>query len=228
MRGLRPGGLIPRSSVVARMKCAVSFAMARGMLLLVAATASAPVSAGHPEGRLDEATAAKEPAFEQVKGRPPSIAFGTRDKGRFDLRDLADKVVVLSFVPEGCGVPCADQQDLLAEVRTSLEPTPMRDMVRFVTIASDGTPSSSGGGNWSTAVPSDPFTVDEIRAEWRALSQRENEGPIVFVIGRAAGRAGIFHGSAFGRINMVLYINGLTNAHPSQPGLVDQVRSLFQ
>lgn len=47
------------------------------------------------------------------------------------------------------------------------------------------------------------------------LSGREADAPMVHVIDRDGRHAGIVHGAHFGRINMVLYINGLTNAPPS-------------
>jgi protein SCO1/2 len=51
---------------------------------------------------------------------------------------------------------------------------------------------------------------------------------MVHVIGRGGRHAAIFHGGGFSRINMVLYINGLTNTHPPEPGLLDRILGVFQ
>ena len=48
------------------------------------------------------------------------------------------------------------------------------------------------------------------------------------VIDRGGRHAGIFHGAAFRRINLVLYINGRTNAPPPEPGLLDRLFGAFR
>jgi protein SCO1/2 len=201
----------------------------RTLLLPAVLTVSTPALANHPGNRLDEAMAAKEPAFEQAERHPPAIKLRTVDDAEFDLRDLEGRVVVLSFVSRECGTPCADQQALLAEVQEAVNVTPMRDMVSFVTVAS---PESlvvpdRDDANWLSLTTQEE-AVAEIGAEWADLSDRGEEAPIAYVLDRGARLAGIFHGADFDRINMVMYINGLTNAHPPEPGLLDHIRRLFQ
>ncbi len=202
----------------------------RALLLLVVLTVSTPALANHPGELLDEAMAAKEPAFEPAERRPPAIELRTVDDLEFDLHDLEDKVVVLTFLPEGCGPPCADQQALLSEVQEAIEITPMRDMISFVTVASPDSPvaPSANDANWLTVTPRDPEAVAEMSAEWAELSSRGGEEPMAYVLDRGARQAGIFHGTSFAWVNMVLYINGLTNAHPPEPGLLDRIWDLFQ
>ncbi|WP_144431869.1 cytochrome-c oxidase [Jannaschia rubra] len=199
-------------------------------MLLAVLSVSTPALADHPGDRLDEAMAAKEPDFEQAERHPPAIKLRTVDGAEFDLRDLEDKVVVLSFLPQECGTPCADQQALLAEVQEAVNVTPMREMVSFVTVASSGSPVAPGrdDANWLGLTPREEGAVAELGAEWAELSRRGEEGPMAYVLGRGARSAGIFHGADFDRINMVLYVNGLTNAHPPEPGLFDRIRRLFQ
>lgn len=48
------------------------------------------------------------------------------------------------------------------------------------------------------------------------------------VIDRRGRHAGIFHGANLGPVNMVLYLNGLTNAPPPDPGVWDRVLGVFQ
>tara|TARA_R110000751_G_scaffold43895_8_gene100910 strand:- start:1932 stop:2318 length:387 start_codon:yes stop_codon:yes gene_type:complete len=122
----------------------------RLLLLLAVLTVSTPALANHPGDRLDEAMVAKEHAFDKAERHPPAIQLRTVDGAEVGLRDLADKVVVLSFLPRECGTTCADQQALLADVQEAVNVTPMRDMVSFVTVASPGSPIAPGWGdaNW--------------------------------------------------------------------------------
>ncbi len=199
-------------------------------LLLAVLSVSTPALANHPGDRLDEAMAAKEPAFEYAEQYPPAIKLRNVDDAEFDLRDLEEKVVVLSFVSRECGTPCADQQALLAKVQEAVNVTPMREMVTFVTVASPESPVDPGwdDANWVGLAPREEGAVAGIGAEWAELSHRSEGRPMAYVLGRGARSAGIFHGADFDRINMVMYINGLTNAHQPKPGLLDRIGRLFQ
>lgn len=196
-------------------------------LLLLAG--AAPAAAHHPGDRLDEVMAEKEPAFEPTDSRrmPPLALIGA-DGASIDLSGLADQIVVLSFRPDGCGAPCTDQQTLLQEVRDAVNVTPMREMVQFLTVGGDGAPDPDGEtGNWRSVTPADE-TEAAADAAFAALSARGADAPMIHVIDRGGRHAGIFHGAAFGRINLVLYINGLTNAPPPEPGLLDRLFGAFR
>lgn len=207
----------------------------RAALCLAAILMSGPALAHHPEGRLDEVMMAKEPAFEATDlRRPPDLALpdlALRDAsgGAFDLDQFEDKIVVLSFVPEDCGSPCDEQQALLSRVRDAVNITPMRDMVMFVGITNAG-----GGGaaasalNLVTVTPAGESTVASLAARFAALSSRSGGGPQAHVIDRRGRHAGIFHGTQFGHVNMILYINGLTNTRPPEPGLWDSLLEAFR
>ncbi|MEM9762960.1 MAG: cytochrome-c oxidase [Pseudomonadota bacterium] len=190
---------------------------------------AAPAAAHHPGERLDEVMAEKEPAFEPTDPRRmPLLAFTGADGASHDLSALADQIVVLSFRPDGCGEPCADQQALLQEVREAVNVTPMREMVQFLTVGGDAAPDPDGEAeNWHSVSPADE-TVVEAAAAFAALSARGTDTPLVHVIDRGGRHAGIFHAAGFGRINLVLYINGLTNAPPPEPGLLDRLFGAFR
>ena len=105
------------------------------VLLAALLAGAAPARANHPGERLDEVMAEKEPAFEATGlWRLPDTRLAAADGSPLDLGDLEDRIVVLSFLSEGCGAPCAGQQALLRDVQKSLNVTPMRDMVLFVTV----------------------------------------------------------------------------------------------
>lgn len=196
-------------------------------LLLLAG--AAPAAAHHPGERLDEVMAEKEPAFEPTDSRRmPALSFVGSDGASLDISGLADRIVVLSFRPDGCGAPCADQQTLLQEVRDAVNVTPMREMVQFLTVGGDVAPDPEREAtNWRSVMPSDE-TVAAAAAALATLSARGADAPMIHVIDRGGRHAGIFHGAAFGRINLVLYINGLTNAPPPEPGLLDRLFGAFR
>ncbi|MBA4782143.1 MAG: cytochrome-c oxidase [Rhizobiales bacterium] len=190
---------------------------------------AAPAAAHHPGDRLDEVMAEKESAFEPTdERRMPPLALTGADGASLDLSGLADRIVVLSFRPDGCDAPCADQQALLQEVLDAVNVTPMRDMVQFLTVGGDVAPDPDGeAANWRSVMPTNE-TVEAAAAAFAALSARGTDAPMVHVIGRGGRHAGIFHGAGFGRINLVLYINGLTNAPPPEPGLLDRLFGAFR
>ncbi len=91
-------------------------------------------------------TADKELAFEPTdRRRLPAADLRTSAGYARALADLADRIVVLSFVPGACGEPCTPQQALLTEVLEAVNITPMRDMVTFVTVAAAGAERETHG-----------------------------------------------------------------------------------
>lgn len=207
----------------------------KGFLILGLLIAAMPAFAHHPGERLDEVMAEKEPAFEPTDIRPmPDLVLTDEQGVRLTLGDLRERIVILSFVPRDCGAPCVEQQDILVSVQEQVNITPMKQMVTFLTIrdrtVSDGPPWDHA--NWQSAAPATE-TVAEVARRFSALSNRSSPSPLVHVIDRRSRHAGLFHGNEFRGINLVLYINGLTNAPPvadtSEPdSWWDTVMGLFQ
>ena len=202
----------------------------KSVIFLTALLLAGPALADHPEDRLDEVMAEKEPAFEATDvRRPPELDVAGGSGEPFDLDRLSDQIVVLSFAPEGCGASCAAQQALLARVREAVNVTPMRDMVTFVTVAEAGDGGeTSAASNLITVEPSNGATAASLAARLADLSSREGISPQAHVLDRGGRHAGIFYGEEFGHVNMVLYINGLSNARPPEPGLLDRVLGLIR
>lgn len=203
----------------------------RRALALALALAAGPALALHPGERLDEVMAGKEPAFEAAgPRRMPMPGMRTTDGTEISLDELTDQVVVLSFVPEACGAPCADQQSALVRVQEAVNITPMRDMVTFLTVYPRRQTPGSGWApvNWRPLTPDGSETVTALAGEFAVLSARNDGVPMIHVIDRGARHAGIFHGADFDRLSMVLYINGLTNVHPPKPGLIERLLALFE
>lgn len=64
---------------------------------------------------------------------------------------LADRIVVLSFVKDGSGGPCADQQALLQGVQEAVNIMPMRGMFLFQKVSDAAPETGHGGRSNSTA-----------------------------------------------------------------------------
>ena len=185
----------------------------RKYLALILAFVAVPAFADHPGDRLDEVMAQKEPAFRAVDlAAVPSLDLLGPDGEPIDLDSLSDQVIVLSFAPTNCGAPCVEQQEILTKVREGVNASPMLNMVTFL-IVSDAEDLSTGlvAENVIVAQPQPP--IETLIEEYRAFASDTREGPLVHVIARGNRHAGIFDGAAFRHINMILYVNGLTNEH---------------
>lgn len=158
----------------------------------------------------------KEPAFEKTDRHLPDSNFLASDGAKLDLHGMSNKIVVLSFVPDGCGAPCVQQQALLAEAQAAINITPMRRTVAFLTVASTELPVGAGwkDENWQRVTVEEGST-SELAAAFAKLSRRGGNAPMIHIVDRGARHAAIFHGAQFNRISVVLYINGLTNSPPT-------------
>lgn len=198
----------------------IAFALALMTVPVTEATAD------HPGERVDEVMSGREPAFEATNlSRAPRLRGVGVDGAPQRLTDLDDRIVVVSFAPEGCGAPCFAQQALLREVQEGLNITPMRDMVTFLTVG----PASSASwdsANWQAITVASG--MDEALTSFGALSARAGEAPMIHVIDRGGRHAAIFHGADFGRVNLILYINELTNAPAPERGWFDNFFGVFE
>jgi len=107
----------------------------------------------------------------------PRLALAAAEGAGPDLSQFADRIVVLSFLPEGCGAPCADQQALLQTVQEAVNVTPMRGMVEFLTVGSTAAEGTGwDAGNWRFVLPDDD-TVADAAETFAALSARGTDAP---------------------------------------------------
>lgn len=195
-----------------------------GLLLATAL----PVTAHHPGERIDEVTAEQEPAFEPTDSwQVLSWQVSGSDGEGLDLDELTDQIIVVSFAPTDCQPSCADQQAVLRMVQASVNVTPMRELVQFVTISDTrSTNPDRQAENWRP-VFLDDSALEKAIEEFAALSERESGQPMIHIIDRGGRHSGIFHGSDFLRSNLVLYINGLSNNRPVEPDFLDRMKARF-
>lgn len=190
---------------------------------------ASPAFAHHPGDRLDEVTASREPAFEVTDTRSlPHLKVVDAAGRGVELDEMTDRIIVLSFTPEGCGAPCAAQQRQIERVREAVNITPMQDIVSFVNVAEPGVVGLAAGENFISAHPLPSELVADLSEVFSRLSARGGTEPAVHIIDRGGRHAGLFHGSAFRHADMMLYINGLTNMRPPEPSFRDRLGEFFR
>ena len=171
--------------------------------------------AHHPDGRLDEEIASREPAFAKIDVMAPEVA-GIEAAG---LAGYADRIIVLNVVPEDCGAPCEDQVKLLADAQAKIAVSPMASMVEFVSVVPEAEAAGFAAAhgldpaNWEVRGAADA----EVEAVGAGLAATLSEGgaagePVTYVFDHGGRLAAAFRGTGFQPLNLVLYVNGLTNA----------------
>lgn len=195
------------------------------VVCLVLALSSGAALAHDPGERIDEVMAAREPAFEPTDlRRTPRLRGTDADGVALRLDAMQDRIIVVSFAPEGCGAPCEAQQALLREVQAGVNVTPMREMVTFLTVG----PAAEGWDSTNWHAISIEGGIPEAVDRFAALSERDSAAPMIHVIDRGGRHAAIFHGADFSHVNLTLYINDLTNAPPPEPGILDRIFEVFR
>ena len=196
------------------------------LLALLLVLSASQAAAHHPGERIDEVMAEREPAFEATDlRRTPRLKGTTADGASLRLSDLDDRIVVVSFAPEGCGAPCTAQQAMLREGQAGVNVTPMRERVIFLTVG----PAPGEGWedtNWERLSPE--AGASDAAASFATLSGRGGDVPMVHVIDRGGRHAAIIHGADFAQTNLILYINELTNAPPPERGWLDRILGKFR
>lgn len=199
------------------------------LISVTTALLGSAVSADHPGERLNEVTAKKEPGFEAISQTGPDLGLITIEGKTLGLEDFAGRIVVVNFRPDTCTETCHVQHRLLAETVTSLNASPMREMVSFVTVAESAedidTPAAE---NWSVVRSQGSF--DNIKAQLSAASERADDTPMIHLFERRGRHVGIFHGAEFKPLNLLMHINGLTNAHPHREpeSILDKAMGWFE
>jgi len=199
--------------------------MTRASVVLLVGLAAVQVAAHHPGDGIDAAMAQREPAFEAVDLRRAPALRGVGEDGAIVRLDaLSDRIVVLHFAPGGCGAPCAAQGARLRDAQAAVDATPMRQLVSFLVAGPPAGPADGAAqvdAGWTQVALEDGAA--DAAARFAATSRRKADAPMIHVIDRGGRHAAIFHGAAFDPVNLILYVNALTNAPPPEPGWLDRV-----
>jgi len=207
------------------------------------------VAAHHPGDKLDEVMTGKEEFFQTIDRPAPAFALVDADGKPVALSDFADRIVVMHFIYAGCPDVCPLHAEKIAEVQQMVNQTPMQDRVQFVTITTDpvndtpevlkdyGPAHGLDPANWVFLTAGPDQGEDTTRKLVEAYGHKfmvtgnglQVHGVVTHVIDRGGRWAANFHGLEFDSLNLVLYVNGLTNnpQKPAEPTLWEKVRNWF-
>jgi protein SCO1/2 len=206
------------------------YSLASAVPLLLLSLASAAVA--HDDAHdLDALMGSKEQFFQAVNEPAPPFTLTDTDGKPVRLSDFIGKVVVLDFVFASCTDLCPLQSEVLADIQGKVNVSVMKDMVQFVTVTTDpeadtpevmrsyGEAHALDPVNWIflTVRPGDPEDATRRLSEsynntfTRSEDGQQMHGAVFHVIDRGGRLAGKFHGLRFEPVNMVLFINGLTD-----------------
>lgn len=220
-----------------------------GMLLTAAI---APAASAHSLKELDDQLFAKERYFQQVDIPAPGFALQDSDGRPVSLNDFRGKVVVLNFIYTNCPDQCPLQTEKVAQIQSSINHTPMKDLVAFITITTD--PKRDTGAvlrdyekahgvdpsNWVflSAAPDHPGDTTRKIAKAYGLEFTpdgdgvEVHGIVTHVIDQSGRMLARFHGLEFDSTNLILFVNALTNHlqdhhHDDEQGLWATLKGFF-
>lgn len=196
-------------------------------LLLLAATPAWSHSLDVVEQQLRD----KDNYFQPVDLETPDFALEDANGRPVTMKDLRGKVVILNFIYTNCGDLCPLQSEMVAQLQTMINATPMKDRVAFVTITTDpardrGQVLSDYGSahgldpvNWTflTTGPNQPEDTTRTLAKAYGLEFTRTEdgdlmhGAVIHVIDQDGRLRGRFHGLKFQPVTFVAFANALTN-----------------
>jgi protein SCO1/2 len=217
LSGLAAGGLIRL------------FMMWVAALALIAARV--PGAQAHSLDEVDAMLGDKEKYFQVIDKPAPDFKLQSSDGRAGQLADLRGKVLVLHFIYTSCPDVCPLHTERLAQIQAMVNATPMKDRVRFVTITTDpsrDTPevlrdyASARGldtANWLflTTVPDQREDATRKLAEafGHKFSKTDDglqmHGVVTHVIDKEGRWKANFHGLNFDPVNLVTFVNALTN-----------------
>jgi protein SCO1/2 len=219
---------------------------------LTVLTGSAASVAAHSLDELEAQLGEREQYFQPIDKEAPDFTLEDAERRAVRLEDLRGKVVVLHFIYTSCPDVCPLHAERIAEIQQMVNRTPMRGLVRFVTITTDpendtpevmreyGPAHGLGPVNWMflTSGPDRPQDTTRKLAERFGHGFTETEdgyqihGVLTHVIDREGQWRANFHGLKFEPINLVVYVNALVNdagtshAHEGQ-GFWEALRGWF-
>jgi protein SCO1/2 len=185
---------------------------------------------GHSLKQLEDRMRARERYVEIVDRPAPDFALQDPKGRRVALADFRGKVVVLNFIYTHCPDVCPLHSEKIVEIQEKVNRTPMRDLVRFVTITTDpasDTPEimnsySRTHGlspvNW-VFLTSSAETPEQTRSIAKSFGLKftlakdgyQMHGLVTHLIDKSGNLRARYHGLKFDPTNMVVHINALTN-----------------
>ncbi|MFK0692279.1 SCO family protein [Mesorhizobium sp. IMUNJ 23033] len=228
----------------------------RALLGLVALTVLAVGFAhgarAHSLDEVDAMLQRDEKYFQQTDKPTPDFTLRTANGRIVRPADLIGKVVVFHFIYTSCPDVCPLHAEKIAEIQKMVNGTPMKDQVTFVTITTDPTKDTPDVlRDYGPAHGLDPVnwlflttTPDEPEDTTRKLAEAfghkfsltddgyQMHGIVTHVIDKEGRWRANFHGMNFAPVNLVTFVNALTNNverphHEQDEGWLAKLKSLF-
>ncbi|WEX90266.1 SCO family protein [Sinorhizobium garamanticum] len=221
-------------------------------LSLLLANASVTL-AHHPGADLDKMMGSSEKFFQVIdEAVAPPFELADANGKVVRLSDFSNKIVVLYFIFASCTDLCPIHSEVIADVQRKINITPMKDMVQFLAITTDpskdtpevlkayGPAHGLEPSNWMFLTTRQGQPEDTTRKLSEAYKVRfepleddqQMHGAVTHVIDRGGRFAAKFHGLRFDPLNLVLYINGLSNnvqkPGREQPGWWDRLKTILE
>ena len=200
-------------------------------LPLFIAAFAAPTALAHSLQELEQNIIHTEKYFQPEDKEAPSFTLQDADGKPVSLSDFKGKVVVLHFIYTNCPDFCPLHAEKLAEVQKMVNISPMKTMVQFISITTD--PSRDKGqvlkdfgvnhgldpANWIFLTAAKNAPEDSTRklsssygVEFKPASEGDQmHGVVTTVIDQSGMLVGRFHSLKFENLNLVKFINALTN-----------------
>lgn len=188
-----------------------------------------PVGA-HSLEELESQLLGRDKYFQPVDQPAPSFTLINAADREVDLADYRGKVVILNFIYASCGDVCPLHSELMAQLQSMINISPMKGRVAFISITTD--PSHDRGRllteygeaqgldlvNWTflTSPADQPEDTTRKIAKAYGLEFTEVEaiqmhGLVTHVIDREGKLRGRFHGLSFEALSLVTFANALMN-----------------
>ena len=185
----------------------------------------------HSLDELEETLLEREAYLEVVYRPAPGFTLRTAAGEAVSLTDFRGQVVVLNFIYTSCPDVCPLHSEAIAAIQERVNATPMRDVVRFVSITTDpaqDTPEVLGAYgpvhgldpvNWVFLTSGSELpeaTTRELAARYGlkftpAGDGYQMHGLVTHLIDKSGVLRARYHGLNFNRINVIVHINALVN-----------------
>ena len=209
------------------------------------------VAGAHSVEELNEKLIETEKFFQPIDRPAPKFSLLNQRGEPVSLDDFQGKVVVLYFIYMNCPDICPLQTEFIADLQETINETPMRDLVEFVTITTDplndtfavmqefGPERGLDPLNWSflTSGPdrlaATRELVEKFGHSYRVVDDGyQVHGTVTHVIDQRGQWRANFHGLNFQRTNILMFINALTNERhdaneDDKPGFLGRLMTIF-
>lgn len=198
-------------------------------LALTLPTLTTPAIA-HSLEELEQQLSASDKYFQPVNQPAPDFTLVDAEDQPVSLTELRGKVVVLNFIYTSCGDVCPLHSQLIAQLQSMINISPMKDRVAFVSITTD--PSHDRGAvlteygaaqgldpaNWTflTSPANQPEdatrqVAKDYGLEFTDVDGVQMHGLVTHVIDQQGTLRARFHGLRFEVVSLVTFANALAN-----------------